>query len=233
MNEETRDLAAGEALGILSNEDAVRLAEAAAHDPELAKELEADRATVAALEAGVARTRPPADLFERILGEIEPASVEEEPTPMDARPRRLGWVVAAGAAAAAAVLLAVAANVLWDGGLGEPDARAVVAGTQEFPGVTGEARLYAPGEPGGVLVLDLDALPAPPSGHHYEVWVLREGGEGEMEAVGSFTPTEERAELELQLPGPGDFQAVDVSVEPDGGSAEHSGVSLAGGVFEA
>ena len=52
-----------------------------------------------------------------------------------------------------------------------------------------------------------------------------------MEAVGYFTPDDDEAELELPLPGPGTYQAVDVSVEPDGGPAEHSSVSLASGSF--
>ena len=80
-------------------------------------------------------------------------------------------------------------------------------------------------------MLDLEHVPAPPSGHHYEVWVLRREGGGAMEAVGSFTPEGDEAKLELPLPGPGDYQAVDVSVEPDGGPAEHSSVSLASGSF--
>ena len=81
-------------------------------------------------------------------------------------------------------------------------------------------------------MLELENVPPPPAGHHYEVWVLRSEGGGEMEAVGSFTPDGDDPRLELPLPGPGDYRAVDVSVEPDGGPAEHSGVSLAGGSFE-
>ena len=53
-----------------------------------------------------------------------------------------------------------------------------------------------------------------------------------MEAVGAFTPRSSQVRLELGLPGSGDYEAVDVSVEPDGGSASHSGQSLAGGHFE-
>ena len=52
-----------------------------------------------------------------------------------------------------------------------------------------------------------------------------------MEAVGSFTPDGERMRLDLPLPGPGDYQAIDISIEPDGGPPEHSSVSLAGGRF--
>ena len=54
---------------------------------------------------------------------------------------------------------------------------------------------------------------------------------GEMEAVGAFTPTSGDVELDLPLPGPGDYAAVDVSVEEDGGPPAHSDTSLAGGTF--
>lgn len=230
MTEDHRDLIAGEALGALSREDAAVVAELVARDGSAAAELKTRRATVAALEAGVARAQPSGDLFERILAEVEPRPVRAR-SPWLA-PLRRAWaprLATAGFAVAAAVALVF---VLVDGGRGEPDLRAAVAGTPEFAGVSGEAALYLPDRGGGVLVLDLERVPPPPSGHHYEVWVLRSEGGGAMEAVGSFTPDGDRARLELPLPGPGDYRAVDVSVEPDGGPAEHSDVSLAGGSFD-
>ena len=45
------------------------------------------------------------------------------------------------------------------------------------------------------------------------------------------SPRTARTRLDLPLPGPGDYQAVDISVEPDGGPPEHSSISLAGGRF--
>ncbi len=220
MTDDDRDLLAGEALGTLSRDDAAHVAALVAKDGEAAAELEAHRVTVAALEAGVARERPSADLFDRVLAEIEPVAAVH---------RRPAWrwsprLATAGLAAAAAVVLGV---VVLSDGRGEPDARAAVAGTLEFAGVSGEAALY-----GSELVLELENVPAPPSGHHYEVWVLRTEANGAMEAVGAFTPDDEDARLEFRLPGPGDYRAVDVSVEPDGGPAEHSNVSLAGGKFD-
>jgi hypothetical protein len=216
IGDDDRDLIAGAALGTLGPADASRL-ETLLGREEASTELEAQRATVAALEAGLARTAPSHDLFDRILAEIEPAA--------DLQPRRLRWapLLAAGFAAAAALVFGA---VLLTGGPGEQDARAAVAGTPEYAGVTGTATLD-----GGELVLELENVPAPPRGHHYEVWVLRDEGGGAMEAVGSFTPDDDHARLELPLPGPGDYQAVDVSLEPDGGPAEHSSVSLAGGTF--
>ena len=62
--------------------------------------------------------------------------------------------------------------------------------------------------------------------------MLRHDGGGEMESVGAFTPTSNDVELDLPLPGPGDYAAVDVSVEEDGGPPVHSDTSLAGGTFQ-
>jgi len=217
IGDDDRDLIVGAALGALDAADESRLA-ALLERADVVAELEARRATVAALEASLARTAPSADLFDRILAEIEPAAERQA--------RRPRWVprLAAGLAAAAAVALGL---VVFTGGSGEPDARAAVAGTPQYAGVSGTATLD-----GGELVLELENVPAPPSGHHYEVWVLRTEGGGAMEAVGSFSPNAESARLELSLPGPGHYQAVDVSVEPDGGPPEHSNVSLAGGAFD-
>lgn len=230
MSDDDRDLAAGGALGALSDDDRERLEELAAKDSAVARELEAHRATVAALEAGVARTLPPDDLLDRILAEIEPGQPAVAPAREPAvRPVRWWPRLALGGAAAAA--MAVLAVVLLVDAGGGPDAQTTVAGSGDFAGVSGEARLYSPSEAAGVLELDLDGLPVPPSGHHYEVWVLRAEGGGAMEAVGSFTPEHDDTRLELPLPGPGSFRAVDVSLEPDGGSPEHSGVSVGGGEF--
>jgi len=37
--------------------------------------------------------------------------------------------------------------------------------------------------------------------------------------------------LDLPLPGAGDYAALDISVQQDGGSPEHSNTSLANGAF--
>lgn len=216
MNDTDRDLLAAAALGALSHGEQEHVAELVRQESAAAAQLEQHRATVATLETAVARELPSSDLFDRILAEVEPAP---------ARRRRWSWAprLAGGLAAAAAVALAL---VVFTGGHGEPDARAAVSGTPEYAAVSGSATLD-----GGELVLELENVPAPPAGHHYEVWVLRAESGGAMEAVGAFAPDGENARLELPLPGPGDYKAIDVSVEPDGGPAEHSSVSLAGGSF--
>jgi anti-sigma factor RsiW len=217
IGDDERDLIAGAALGALEPADESRLTTLLERE-DAAAELALRRATVAALEAGLPRAAPSDDLFDRILAEIEPNPV------VRLRPARRVPRAAAGLAAAAAVVLGL---VVLTGGPSNSDVRTTIAGTSQYADVGGTATLE-----GGELVLELENLPAPASGHHYEVWVLRTEGGGEMEAVGSFTPDGEQARLELPLPGPGDYRAVDVSVEPDGGPPEHSGVSLAGGSFD-
>ena len=217
MNDADRDLLAGAALCALSPDEAKRVADLVRKDAAAAVELEQHQATVAAVETAIARAQPAADLFNRILIEVRPAPAEPR--------RRRRWAPRLGAALAATAAVAVALVVLT-GDPAEPEARAAVAGTPEFADVSGSATLD-----GGELALELEHVPAPPAGHHFEVWVLRTEGGGEMEAVGSFSPDGERMRLDLPLPGPGDYQAVDISVEPDGGPPEHSRVSLAGGRF--
>ena len=233
MSDQLRDRLAGAALGALDPSVSAVLAAEVERDPSLAAELDGYRTPVAMLESTVARERPSHDLFAGIRAEIEPqpaGRVEAGPE------RRWSWrlalpAFAVGAAAAAAVF-AIALALDSGSSPGAPDAVAEVAGTPEFAGVRGEARLYGSAQPGGVVRLDLVDVPAAPDGSHYEVWVLRPSAGEAMEAVGVFDSSGSEVELELGLPGAGDYAAVDISVEPDAGSPEHSGTSLAGGTFE-
>ena len=135
MTDDDRDLIAGEALGGSSPDESARVAELVAKDAAAAAELEGHRATVAALEAGVARAVPADDLFERILADVEPAPA---PPPRRLRRRWVPRLATAGVAAAAAVV----ALAVFTGGRGAPDAQAAVVGTTQFSEVSGEAKLY-------------------------------------------------------------------------------------------
>ena len=231
--DERRDLAAAAALGSATPEELGRLEAATTGEPALARELEAYRATVSALEAGVARAVPSEDLFGRILAEIDQSAAA--PAAVAAPPRRR-WSgvrrprLALGGAVAAAAVALVLGVVRVSGDEVQPDAVAAIAGTDDFAEVNGSAELFPEGDSGSRLVVNLASVPPAPTGHHYEVWVLPEGSDV-MESVGELAPSDGEAELEADLPGTGPFAAVDVSVEPDDGDPEHSGVSLAGGTF--
>lgn len=174
------------------------------------------RETVERLEHGVARVHPPDDLFDRIVAETQPARV------IPLRRRFASWAspaAAAAAAAAAAVLITVA--VTRDEGLGDPVRRAAITGTN----VRGTAALYRPEERDGLIVLDLDRVPDPPSGNYYEIWIARPGGQ--KVPIGTFVPEDGKAHLELRLPTPGKYLSIDISVEDEDGPPDHSGRSIA------
>ena len=80
----------------------------------------------------------------------------------------------------------------------------------------GEAAIYGSEDADGVVRVSLEDVPVAPAGHHYEVWLLRRQ-ETAMQSIGAFTPTSSAVDLELALPGAGDYAAVDISVEEDGG----------------
>ena len=191
------------------------------------RQFEDDQATIAFLEESLPRVLPPADMFDRILAEIRP---EATVVPLRPKAHRRVIVPVAGALAAVAAVVLIAVVALGGDGLGTPDARAAISGKSD-PAVTGEAKLFGASADGGTVRVSLRDVPPAPSGHHYEVWVLRRDAGGEMEAVGSFTPTSSNVTLDLPLPGPGDYAAVDVSVEENGGPPIHSDTSLASGTF--
>lgn len=179
------------------------------------------------LEAALPRATPPEDMFDRILAEVQP-----EATVVPLRPRRprwsSGWTI--GATVAAAAVLLVSVGVVLRAGPESPAARATLEAKTDA-GVSGEAALYAPDTDSGRLELTLRDVPASPTGHHYEVWVLPEGSD-EMISVGTFhTDVTQDVTLDFELPTSGSFAAVDVSVEEDDGPEEHSDTSLATGYF--
>jgi|GEM_PF-984250 len=202
-----------------------------------------DATTMDALGRALPRVAPPPDLGDRIaaaaVGEgagSAPASGDTGLAPvisLDERRSRRRTVMASIAAAACAAAVAVGVTVALTGG-DQADPGPLTASTavvaQAGDGVSGTASLYASGEPGGTVQVSLSDVPAPPRGHHYEVWVL-EKGSTEMTSVGSFTPSSRNVDLTLPLPAPADYAAVDISVEPNGGPPAHSGTSLAGAKF--
>ena len=74
-------------------------------------------------------------------------------------------------------------------------------------------------------------MPPAPAGRHYEVWVLRRGAAA-MSPLGRSGRPRRSVSLRLLLPGEGPYNAVDVSVQRDGGPNVNSGIHLASGAFE-
>jgi hypothetical protein len=171
------------------------------------------QATVGLLEAELPRVAPPP---------LNLASVRPE--------RRRGpsqRLLIAAIAAAVAVILVLA---LVRGDTGSSPRATLTPGN--FGAQThGDARITGQGRGGSFLVVNLEDVPAAPSGRHYAVWVLRRGATA-MTPLGTFRPTARSVSLRLLLPGDGPYSAVDVSVQRDGGPKVNSGIHLASGAFE-
>ncbi len=211
------------ALGVLDADEAASLRAHAQTCAECRRALAEHDALVGKLDAALARE--PAPSFDDLV--FPPPAPAVRPRP--ARRRRLAWL---GAAAAACAVIAIALVAFVGGGASGPAALATIR--SELPGsaTSGEARLFNPDRPDGTLKLHLRDVPAAPSGTYYAVWVLPRGQQT-MEAVGAFVPKSRSVDLTLSLPGRGDYQAVDISIQRVGGPSAHSNRSLAGGAFRA
>lgn len=209
------------ALGALDEDEATALRAHIEDCEECRGALAAHESLVVQLEGGIARV--PAPAFDDLALAPPPA----RPVPRARRRRRVVWMGAAAGLAAAAA----AALVFLIGGGGASPA-AIAAVRSELPGATttGQARLFHPDRPDGQLELRLRDVPALAPGTYYAVWVLPRG-ERTMEPIGTFAPSGHSVDLTLPLPGRGDYQAVDVSIQRVGGPSAHSKLSLAGGAF--
>lgn len=201
-----------------------------------------DERVLEALDQALPAGAPPAGLRGAILAAAA-ATPQDSPVageapvaeviPLRPRPRRRAVLTTlAAAACAAAVAVAITLTVTNSTGGTTPVTASAIAPIQtEGPApVRGTAALFAPDTAGGTVQLNLRDVPPAPAGHHYEVWVLPKGSTI-MTAVGSFTPAGRNVQLNLPLPVPGRYDAVDISVQQNNGSPAHSGTSLAGAHF--
>jgi hypothetical protein len=181
-------------------------------------------AAFAGMEQELPRVAPRADLFERIAASL-PVSEPATPVvpPARWRLRRPTFAVPAGAALVALVAALVVAVVV-SGGPSPAVSAALVAHGQS--GASGRVELFDPSTRNGRLVLRLNGLAAAPAGEHYTVWVLR-SGVTEMTPVASLSSGSD-VRLDLPLPSPGRYSAVDISLQRDDASPVHSSHSVAG-----
>jgi anti-sigma-K factor RskA len=215
------DLVAPYLLGAV---DASEAAEFEAHLETCARcreELELLRVGADALPSGVPQYDPPPELRERVMSVVrrEAELLAAAGPDADRVPARSGggagvpwWrrLRLAGPAAAAGVAAVAAALVLV---LGGEDVRTVEAA--QAPAGS-EVRMLMHGEHSTLVAED---LPAPPRGRIYQVWLKRPGHDPEPTPA-LFRPSE-AGTASVDMPGPpGGIEAVLVTDEPPGGSAE-------------
>jgi len=141
--------------------------------------------------------------------------------------RSWGRPLAMVAGAAAALLVGVPLFLAFTGST-DPSQRAELAALEGFDG-SGEAEVA-----GSELSVRFDG-DAAPDGSFYELWLLDLEGD-ELEDLVSLGQVEVAADGSFVIPEGidlGEFDVVDVSVEPDDGNPDHSGVSvLRGGLTD-
>jgi hypothetical protein len=137
--------------------------------------------------------------------------------------RRSPYAIPAGGALVALVAALVIA-VAVSGGPAPAESAALVAHGRS--GAQGRVEIFDPTTTSGRLVVSLKGLGRAPAGRHYTVWVLR-AGVTEMTPVASLADGSD-VRLDLPLPSPGRYDAVDISLQRDDAPSVHSSISVAG-----
>jgi hypothetical protein len=186
-----------------------------------------DELAYARMQRDLPRVVPRPDLFDQIaaaLPVVEPAAPASPRSPW--RWGRPTFALPAGVALAALVIALVIAVAVSGGPSPSASAAIVAHGTS---GVHGRVDLYDPSTSDGRVVVHLRGLGIAPAGDHYTIWVLRDGV-AEMTPVASIVSGED-ASIDLPLPGPGRYTALDISLQRNDASAAHSGTSVGGASF--
>jgi len=183
---------------------------------------------VGALPESVERVEPPPPLRARLMAEVEADARAAEGDAAPARGRRFGaWLRGSGsgplalrpAVGFAALVLVVAAVLGYaiGGGSGEGGGESTIVAGQA-PGVT--ATMVDEGDGGTLRLANVHQLP---DGKVLEAWVQRDG---EVEAVPALFVPDHEGRASTQLPPMDGVEAVMVTAEPKGGSAQPTGEPL-------
>jgi len=222
------DLLPGFALGILEEDEELRVREHLADCPACMDDLAALREVTGSLSLAVRRVEPPAVLEEKIMQRIGAS----RPTPRRSFP---AWYRTLGAVAAVLIVALATGNILQWRGILPPRSSASAPGltTAALFGVDEVRDAYGtivldPEDNHGVLAVrglsNLDAA------HQYQLWLIK-GTERRSGGVFSVNADGYGA---LMLSVPADFKgfrAIGISIEPAGGSLQPTGARVMSGTL--
>jgi len=226
------DLVAAAALGELTVEEAAELEAAAAADPRLRAELDADAEVVAALQRPAA-VEPPPRLREAVLSAVAATPQEQAdddvvaaPTPLRRRSRWVAPLLAAAAVVAIAVGAVVVVTAMEGGD--DPveavvDASDVVVTPLEGS-LGGTVTSYASPTADAVVLLGT-GVPKPGPTETYQAWAIR--GD-EATSLGLFRPDDDGV-VEVRFDDVADVPTIGITLEPAGGSPQPTPPVLASG----
>lgn len=198
------------------------------------RELEATAARLGAASAH----EPPASMKERVMGEVETTRQVRRPVGLRAQPTLWRPLVVPAAAALALVVVAlgfVIAQLNQQVNQVEADAeqvRQILTASDvtvvplDAPAGTAASFAYSPAQGRGVFVAE--GLAAVDPTMTYELWVI---SDGQPSPAGLFTPDDGGDVSQLVQDGLVDADAVGVTIEPEGGSAQPTGDILMFGEF--
>jgi anti-sigma-K factor RskA len=181
-------------------------------------------------------TVPSDELKDRLMQRVESARPKVQKNTLNPVPARPLWerLLPAWGLASLFLIVALAASsfILWQrvshlefatapGGM-----RAVpLSATDNAPSATGFVLISANGDDGALVV---DGLPPLGESQEYQLWLIRDG----QRTSGAVFSTDEKSYAGTRIRAPRsllDYSAVDITIEPAGGSDYPTGVQVLGG----
>ncbi len=154
------------------------------------------------------------------------------PTPATVEARSLRWLtgrVAVGVAAGALALF-TGLGIGLSTGSSTPPARVALAAIGQLPSTASGAAEMSGSGPGQVMNLTVTGLAAPPTGDHYEVWLL-DTRSGRTVDVGVLPPGSGVRSYPLPASSASGYDALDISLQQPSDGTHHSGHSLLRGAL--
>lgn len=232
-------------LGLLTEDDLLRVARHLPGCPECRRELSAYEEAVNGLALSVPARTPPAELKQRILLQVDRSAQKDGKSQskrfqsgISARLRQLfshpAGALIGGMALVVILILGVMNLILWQqfrqnqSQFNTESLRIVhLTGSEESPQASGFLMIN-PNKSSAILIVE--NVPALGSSQQYQLWLIRDGNR----STGGVFSTDENgfAIHQIQAENPLDsFQAFGITIEPAGGSPGPTGKRILGGEY--
>jgi anti-sigma-K factor RskA len=177
---------------------------------------------------------PPPDLKERLMQRVQKARPgQRSPAQAPKRPWLERLLPAWGLASLGLIVLLAGFNLLLWQRLDQLEVNTAPGGMRAVPlsasvvgsAATGFVVISADGEDGALVV---DGLPPLEGGRQYQLWLIRDG----QRTSGAVFSTDEKSYGGTRIRAPRallEYSAVDITIEPEGGSPQPTGDQVLGG----
>ena len=235
MNDETHvlDLLAAYAVGSLDSEEAKQVEQHLSICLICRNESSAFQTVAEQLSYAAPAVAPSPDLKDRLMSRVHTARPKEQESPRIPAPSLWQRLLPAWGLASLFLILALGAStfVLWQRFdqlefTTSRGMRAVPLNPADAASrATGFVLISADGDNGALVV---DGLPSLGDSQQYQLWLIRDG----QRTSGAVFSTDEKSYGGTRIRAPGSllaYTAVDITIEPAGGSAQPTGAQVLGG----